>query len=140
MMRNAAFVLGLAGGLLACSSDGAGSGEDTLPKRGEMATDPTIVSAVARCSCGGLVCDVGSPQTSHISVRVNASDPMGSNLMSCAGMIGAASDQGGFAGDCRLEIMAPAPCALGQTHTVDLTVANATGGVTTASVNLTVTD
>ncbi len=130
----------------ACASDdngGAGSGEDTLPKRGELATDPTIVSAVASCSCSGEICD-GTPgaETSHVRVRVAASDPMGvGNLGNCAGTLSGITDQdsygdGSAGSDCYLYFQTT--CMAGQVHTVALTVSNDTGGVTTASVKVTV--
>lgn len=134
------FVVALFG---ACASDdngGAGSGEDTLPKRGELASDPTIVSAVASCSCGGEICD-GTPgsEASNVRVRVAASDPMGvSNLGNCAGTLEGITDQDSYGdgSDCNLYFQTP--CMAGQVHTVALTVSNDTGGVTTASVKVTV--
>ncbi len=132
----------------ACASDdsgGSGSGDDTLPKRGELATDPTIVSAAANCGCGGEICD-GTPGSAntHVRVRVAASDPMGvSNLGNCAGTLSGITDQdsygdGSAGSDCYLYFQTPTACAAGQVHTVALTVSNDTGGVTTASVKVTV--
>lgn len=130
----------------ACASDedgGAGSGDDTLPKRGELATDPTIVSAVASCGCGGEICTPDSANT-HVRVRVAASDPMGvSNLGNCAGTLAGITDQdsygdGSAGSDCYLYFQTPTACAAGQVHTVALTVSNDMGGVTTASVKVTV--
>jgi hypothetical protein len=144
MMKTTLLVLGLGMVLVACADDGgtgAGSGNDTLPKRGELATDPTIVSATARCSCGGEICSGGDPGTSHVRVRVDGSDPDGvSNLGSCAGTLGGVMDQGSYEGGsaCTLYFKTPAPCAAGGVHTVGITVSNDTGGVTTASVKLTV--
>lgn len=133
--------LGLA--LAACASDegggGVGNGGDTLPKRGEMATDPTIVSATARCSCGGEVCSGGDPQNGYVSVRVDGTDPKGQgNLATCAGTLAAVSDQGtyGEGNACSLYFKVATPCAVGSSVTVGLTVANDSGGVTTASVKL----
>ncbi len=128
----------------ACASDdgGGGDGEDTLPKRGEMASDPTIVSATARCaSCGGEICTGSDPANSHVRVRVDASDPMGAgNLGTCAGTLGTISDQGtysdgGGAGSCTMWFKTA--CTPGGSVTVDLTVSNDKGGITTASVKLT---
>ena len=137
--------LGLAAA--ACASDdggggGGGTGEDTLPKRGELASDPTIVSAAARCSsCGFTDCLGSDPMNSHVRVRIDASDPMGaSNLGSCAGTLGSITDQDtygdGNSGGCAVYFQTP--CTPGGSITVGLTVANDTGGVTTASVKLTV--
>jgi hypothetical protein len=146
MIRKALLVIGLGFALVACASDddgGGGSGDDALPKRGERDTDPTIVSATARCSCGGEVCNAGDPGTSHVRVRVDASDPMGaSNLGTCAGTLGGATDQDSYSDGnntgCYLYFKTAAACAPGQVHTVALTVSNETAGVTTASVKLTV--
>ncbi|HEY5926365.1 MAG TPA: hypothetical protein VIV11_31985 [Kofleriaceae bacterium] len=129
--------------LAACASDdgGAGSGDDSLPKRGELSSDPTIVSAVANCSCGGEICSGGETNT-HIRVRVAATDPAGlPNLGNCSGTVNGASDQdsygGGSAGsDCYLYFQTA--CTPSQAFTIGLTVSNDMGGVTTASVKLTV--
>src|SRR5687768_15879219 len=97
MTANWIVVLGLA--LAACASDdgGAGEGDDALPKRGELATDPTIVSAIATCSCAGEYCSVGEPVNTHVRVRVAASDPMGAgNLGNCAGTMADTSDQDSY--------------------------------------------
>jgi hypothetical protein len=142
MMKTTLLVLGLGlGGLLgACADDGgsggAGSGNDTLPKRGERTTDPTIVSATARCSCGGEVCTGSDPQNAYIHVSVAGSDPSG-HLGTCAGTLDAVMDQGSYdGGSCGLYFKTA--CTVGKPVTVGLTVANETGGVTTASVKLTV--
>jgi hypothetical protein len=128
----------------ACASDdggGAGDGDDTLPKRGELATDPTIVSAVANCSCGGEICSGGTENT-HVRVRVAASDPEGvSNLGNCAGTLAGITDQdsygdGSAGSDCYLYFKTA--CVANQSHTVALTVSNDTGGVTTASIKVTI--
>jgi hypothetical protein len=130
-------VLGLA--LVGCGEDGgAGSGNDTLPKRGEMAADPTIVAATASCN-GEIVLPGQPPGTPNLSVRVTASDPAGQdNLGNCIGETGASSDQGSFgsgsAGSCFLDFTVA--CKVGTSYVVDLTVSNAMGGVTTASVSL----
>jgi hypothetical protein len=143
MMKTTLMALGLGLVLAACADDGgtgAGSGNDTLPKRGELATDPTIVSATARCSCGGEICSGGDPGTSHVRVRVDGSDPNGvMNLGTCAGTLGDVMDQGSYTSSvCTLYFKTPAACVVGSVHTVGLTVSNDTGGVTTASVKLTV--
>ena len=143
MNRMCLIFLGLT--LAACSSDaGSSDGADTLPKRGEVATDPTIVSATARCAaCSGEICSGDVPPNSYVFVRVDSSDPMGvTNLGNCAGMLANNTDQDTY-GDgqnssCRLFFKLP--CAVGQNHVVDLTVSNSTGGVTSASVKLTVSE
>ncbi|MBA3460223.1 MAG: hypothetical protein H0T46_09710 [Deltaproteobacteria bacterium] len=142
-MKTTLLALGLGVALAACADDGgsgAGSGNDTLPKRGELASDPTIVSATARCSCGGEICSGGDPGNSHVRVRVDGSDPNGaSNLGTCAGTLGDVMDQGSYSGSaCTLYFKTPSACATGAVHTVGITVSNDTGGVTTASVKLTV--
>jgi hypothetical protein len=135
-------VLALVGGCASDDSGGAGDGDDTLPKRGELTTDPTIVSAVASCSCGGEICSGGDTTNAYVRVRVAASDPAGvENLGTCAGTLAGITDDdsygGGSAGnDCYLYFKTT--CAANGVHTVALTVANATGGVTTASVKVTV--
>jgi hypothetical protein len=143
MIKTTLLALGLGMVLVACADDGgggAGSGNDTLPKRGELASDPTIVSATARCSCGGEICSGGDPGTSHVRVRVDGSDPEGvMNLGTCAGTLGEVTDQGSYTSNvCTLYFKTPSPCAAGGVHTVGITVSNDTGGVTTASVKLTV--
>ena len=141
-MTKTLLVLGFGMVLAACADDGggngAGSGNDSLPKRGEMAADPTIVSATARCSCGGEVCSSGDPANAYVSVRVDASDMAGAaNLGTCAGTMGAVSDQGSYEGStCSLYLHTP--CTAGSAVTVGLTVSNEKGGVTTASVKLNV--
>ena len=132
-MKQLAFVLMVA----ACSSSGS-SGSDMLPKRGERSTDPTIVSATAHC--GGEVGTPGQlPDPNTVTVKIAGSDPMGgANLGTCAGMIDSATDQGTFdsSGNCYAEIRYA--CTAGMTKVFDLTVSNRTGGVTTASVSITV--
>lgn len=143
MANKALLVIGLGLAFAGCTSDGDGDGGgDVLPKRGELANDPTIVSAAARCSCGGEICSGGTPTNSHVRVRVDASDPMGAtNLGSCAGTVSSASDQDSYDGaGCYLYFMSTPACAIGQTLVVGLTVSNDTGGVTTASVQLTVSE
>lgn len=131
-------VIGLA--LSACASDdgggGAGAGNDTLPKRGEVSTDPTIVSATAYCSTGG---DGGSASDSYIEVKVAGSDPMGQpNLGTCAATIDSVTDQDSFGSSSSCYLYIKSACQVGQVHTVGLTISNDTGGVTTASVKLTI--
>jgi hypothetical protein len=118
----------------ACASDdngGGGSGDDSLPKRGELSTDPTIVSAAARCTTNGITPD------KFLVVDIRASDPMGeTNLGSCAMNVGSATDQSGFSeSGCYLDLRSVA-CQVGSSYTVGITVSNSTGGVTTASVTL----
>jgi hypothetical protein len=136
-------VLAVLGGCASDDNGGAGGGDDTLPKRGEMTSDPTIVSAVATCSCGADGdCQVGSPANAYVQIRVASSDPMGvANLGSCSGTLAGISDQdsygdGSAGSDCYLYFKTT--CTAGQAHTVGLTVANDTGGVTTASVKITI--
>ena len=130
-MKNIALVLMVA----ACGSSGS-SGSDTLPKRGERSTDPTIVSATAHC--GG---QFGTPNTppdpNTTTVEISGTDPMGgSNLGTCAGMLDAATNQATFntSGNCYVEIQYA--CTSGMTKVFDLTVSNKSGGVTSASVTL----
>jgi hypothetical protein len=142
-MKTTLLVVGLGLVLAACADDGGsmgpGSGDDTLPKRGELATDPTIVSATARCSaCASEECFGSDPANSHIRVRVDASDMGGSaNLGSCAGTMAALSDQDSYEGG-TCSLFFKTPCTAGSPVTVGLTVSNDKGGVTTASVKLTV--
>jgi hypothetical protein len=134
-------LLGLVVGLslVGCGGDdGVGSGGDSLPKRGEMASDPTIVAATASCSEGIFIPDQ-PPRTPTLSVRVAASDPAGQeNLGNCIGETASSTDQDDFgsgsAGSCSLSFSVA--CTVGQSYVVDLTVSNATGGVTTASVKV----
>lgn len=134
-------LLGLVVGLslIGCGGDGGeGSGEDSLPKRGEKAADPTIVAATASCN-GEISLPDQPPGTMHLSVRVTASDPAGQdNLGNCIGESGTSSDDGSFgsgsSGSCFLSFTTP--CTVGKAYVVDLTVSNAMGGVTTASVSV----
>jgi hypothetical protein len=134
--------LGLGLGLAACATDGdgAGSGEDILPKRGELATDPTIVSATARCWSGEISVPGGPEQPLYIGITVAGSDPMGAeNMGTCAGSLGGGTaDQDTFSssGNCYLDLRTA--CTPGSNITVGLTVSNKTGGVTTASIRLTI--
>ncbi len=131
-------------GLFGCASDdssnGVGNGNDTLPKRGELASDPTIVSATARCSaCAYVDCFGSDPPSSHIRVRVDASDPMGaSNLGTCAGALNMLSDQDGYDDGNECNLFFKTPCMAGTLQTFGITVSNSTGGVTTASIALTI--
>ena len=130
-------VLGLA--LVGCSDGGEGSGDDALPKRGENTSDPTIVAATATCSDGEISIPGQPPATPNLAVRVAASDAAGQeNLGNCIGETSTSSDQGSFgsgsAGTCYLEFSLA--CTVGKTYVVDLTVSNARGGVTTASVSV----
>ncbi len=138
-------------GFAACTSDsgGAGNGGDTLPKRGQLASDPTIVSATARCSPvqggGGGGGGTGGGGTSTTStgfdLEIAGSDPQGAaNLGTCAATLGTVSDQQTFAtsGTCYLYLDTNTACTAGTTVTVGLTVGNKTAGVTTASVKLTI--
>lgn len=147
-MQNLGLALCLGLAVVGCTDDGGGgggdgTGEDTLPKRGERAQDPTIVSATARCSCGADTCPGGTPPN-HVRVRVDASDPMGpTNLGTCAVTLAGRSDQGTFSdgngnGTCSTHVLPAMPCAVGQVHTVGITISNDTAGVTQASVKLTV--
>ena len=116
-----------------------GSGDDSLPKRGEMTNDPTIVAATASCVRDEISLPDQPPGTPNLLVRVAASDPAGQeNLGACIGETASSTDQGSFgsgsAGSCYLDF--EVACTVGKTYVVDLTVSNATGGVTTASVSV----
>jgi hypothetical protein len=129
-------VLGLA--LVGCSDGGEGSGEDSLPKRGENTTDPTIVAATANCESDGDGAP-GIPAVVNLAVRVTATDAAGQeNLGNCVGATAASTDDGSFgsgsAGTCYLRFSIA--CTKQTPYVVDLTVSNATGGVTTASVTV----
>ena len=133
-------VLGLA--LVGCSDGGEGSGEDSLPKRGDLTTDPTIVAATARCESddggGGGGGGGGVPAVTKLAVTVAATDTAGqNNLGNCIGVTTASTDDGGGfseGGSCYLRFSIP--CTKQTPYVVDLTVSNATGGVTTASVTV----
>jgi hypothetical protein len=114
----------------------AGDGDDALPKRGELATDPTIVSATIQCQEAS-----GPTVPQRLSMQVDASDPGGkTNLGSCALTVGTMSGQDDFyQGSCYVSFDGMA-CVPGTTYTLGLVVSNATGGVTTASVNVVATD
>ena len=116
--------------LAACTGGREGEGDDMLPKRGERATDPTIVSATVQCEAStGTLLEVG--------VRVSASDPGGlSNLSTCTGTIAGVDGDATFGeGGCRAHVKRP--CTVGQAFVVDVLVANKTGGFTQASVTRT---
>ena len=116
-------------GAAACTGDGAGDGDDVLPKRGELSTDPTIVSAVAHCTT-----DLNNG--SIVSLRIDGSDPGGgTNLSTCAGSMGDLADQDSYNGGVCYVGFATT-CTKGEAKIVDITVANKTGGVTTASIKL----
>lgn len=130
------FVLGLA--LVGCSDGGEGSGADSLPKRGELTSDPTIVAATASCDSddGG---PGGTPLVKHLSVRVAATDAAGQeNLGNCVGATAASTDDSSFgsgsSGTCYLSFSTV--CTAQTAYVVDLTVSNARGGVTTASITV----
>jgi hypothetical protein len=107
---------------------GSGSGNDVLPKRGESTTDPTIVSASARC--GG-----GEFSFKGLVIVIAATDAGGTeNLGSCAVNLGGTTQQGTFEGSCYVE--ASPTCTANTDYTVGITVSNNTGGITTASVKL----
>ena len=113
----------------ACTGEGDGGG-DTLPKRGERMTDPTIVSATASC-------ESGSGATKDVGVQVNATDPGGAmNLKSCSATIAGVTEESGI-GEFGCSLLVHRPCTVGETFVVDLLVANDTGGFTDASVKLT---
>lgn len=113
---------------VACSDGGGGGSVDTLPKRGERATDPTIVSASASCE--------GELMFKGLVVVIDATDPTAANLGTCAATADAIVAQGMFSmgGRCLAELSHD--CAIGTDYVVDLTIANKTGGVTTASVKV----
>jgi hypothetical protein len=104
-------------------------GVDTLPKRGEMSTDPTIVSATAACS--------GELMFEGLTIRVDATDAMGiSNLATCAITVESVTKQGTFigSGSC-IPTLGPT-CIVGTEYLAAITIASKTGGVTTAQVKL----
>lgn len=124
----------------ACASDdgGAGDGDDALPKRGALATDPTIVSATIDCQAAE-----GPTVPQALSLHVDASDPAGrGHLASCALTVGAMSGQDNFSetGSSCYVYFSGMACTPGATYTVGIVVSNDTGGVTTASVNVVATD
>jgi hypothetical protein len=127
----------------ACTGDEspAGAGDDILPMRGERTGDPTIVSAVA--SCAGRIVLPDSPPTTppNLEIEIDGSDPMGeSKLGHCAVTIGSVTNQDSFYdGSCDVAFLS-IPCEHGKSHVVGITISNETGGVTTASVTLTVAD
>jgi len=121
---------------LGCGSDGnGGDGDDSLPKRGERDTDPTIVSATMDCIIDGT----GTALT-VAEIRVAASDPMGmANLgtatVTLEGMTDV--DSGFSSGSANTSYHEfTFNCARGTTYTVDIIVSNNTGGVTTASTKI----
>ena len=125
----------------ACTSDGpAGSGDDVLPKRGELTSDPTIVSARASCY-GGVVAPGGTPPPPELRIRIDGSDPTG-KLGTCAITIGSITEQDDFDdGTCVVFFSSSdISCEAGTKQVVGITASNQTGGFTTASVTLTVAD
>lgn len=126
----------------ACASDEspAGAGDDVLPMRGERTGDPTIVSAVASCE-GRIVLPDSPPSTPNLEIEVDGSDPTGeSKLGHCAVTIGSVTNQDSFYdGSCDVAFSS-IPCEHGKSHVVGITISNEAGGVTTASVTLTVVD
>jgi hypothetical protein len=126
MSRTLGRVLVIVAVIVGCGGDDTGGGNDTLPKRGAAASDPTIVSATAECNGG-------------TDVRISASDPMGeANLGTCSVTIGGGTEQNTFsAGVCTVSI-GESGCVPGPT-VVAITVSNKTAGVTTASVTVTIT-
>lgn len=127
---NIALRVGLGIVLAACSDDDGGQiGEDTLPKRGELSTDPTIVAATADCE--------GDLGFKGLVITVSASDPMGQeNLSTCAGTVDDTTGQSSFAGRAFCPVQLMPMCEIGTDYDVVLTVANKTGGVTTAIISL----
>ena|SRR5688572_7819685 len=136
-MKTLFLVLGVL--VAGCASDGAGEGGDTLPKKGDAASDPTIVSATARCMDDGVVIEGQPPPPKTLTIRVAASDPMGEdNLGSVTVAVSGEMDidqfyEGGATSYHPLD----AACTAGTSYVLDITVANKTGGVTTASVDVT---
>lgn len=114
--------------LAACVSDR--DGDDALPKRGERATDPTILAASASCVSG-------SHPTLDVGVRIEASDPKGlGNLGTCTATIAGESAEDALDdGECLAYV--PGPCTPGESFLVDLLVTNTTGGFTQASLKMT---
>ncbi|HTL37903.1 MAG TPA: hypothetical protein VL326_32450 [Kofleriaceae bacterium] len=122
----------------ACATDdsgGAGNGDDALPKRGALATDPTIVSATAECRVAN-----GPTVPPALSIAVAASDPAGkANLGTCAVTVASMTDQSGFGDLSSCYAFLGMDCTPGATYTLGITVSNDTGGVTTASVSVVAT-
>ena len=117
--------------LAGCATDGARSGIDTLPKQGEMAADPTIVTAQARC-----VTD-SETGTTHLELTITGSDPMGAaNLGHCGMTVGTVSDTEVFSGQ-SCYTMITTPCTVGAAMVVAISVSNQIGGVTTAAIEVT---
>jgi hypothetical protein len=130
--------------LTACGSDDngpAGDGKDTLPKRGELSGDPTIVSATAQCSWGNDDVPAPGDLPKYIELKVAGSDPAGQpNLGTCSVTMNSVSDQDSFgtSSNCYMYLNKGSTCNAGEVATFGITVSNDTGGVTTASVKLTV--
>lgn len=102
---------------------------DTLPKRGERTTDPTIVSAAAGCS--------GELMFKGLVVRIDATDSTAANLGTCAAAFDGATALGTFVETTsRCVAQLTRDCVVETDYVVDLTISNKTGGVTTASVKL----
>ena len=116
--------------LSACVGGRDDEGNDVLPKRGERATDPTIVSSTASCQPNAAT-------TLDVAVRTMASDPGGiTNLGTCATTIAGVTGEMTFSeGICNTVVKQP--CMHGETFVVDVLVSNETGGFTRASVSLT---
>jgi hypothetical protein len=114
--------------VVGCTDDSKGSALDTLPKRGERATDPTIVSAVATCT--------GELMFKGLVVLIDASDPASANLGTCAATSDVTTAQGTFTTSGRCEVDLVRECVVGTDYVVDLTISNKTGGVTTATIKV----
>jgi len=120
-------------GLLGCAVDEReGGGKDTLPKRGVVATDPTIIAATATCGASSSGFD-------SVGISVTASDMGGNtNLGTCQVKIAGASEVGEFNssnGTC-YAIFENTACNASSSFIVDLVIANESGGFTTASLTI----
>ncbi len=117
----------------ACDDGGTTPGRDALPKRGERATDPTVITITATCWLS-----VSPPP---VVIEILGSDPMGDlNLGTCQVTLDGRVEDGQF-GDASDDATCAASfatngCAGGASHVVDVLVSNKTGGFTQASVAL----
>lgn len=124
-MKN--LVLGVAVMLGACADSGDSGFGDSLPKRGDRSSDPTIVSAIADC-------DVYSSYSS-LSIEILASDPSG-ELGPCSGTVGGIFQQETFGDDNSCWLHFRMPCSTMQEATFELMVANDHAGLTEATITI----
>lgn len=117
---------------LACSA-GACGGEtadqvDSLPKRGDQASDPTILDVKAYADPDERV------------IGISASDPGGSgNLAGCEVTANGVERVGTFS-NALCYVMGPGPDAwqIGKSYVIEVLVSNGTGGFTMATVKVAV--